>query len=744
MTKQLNPIELWGGVECTINRVGDSYIEQLDRSGHTHRLSDFNLFAQLGVKAIRHPVLWERTAPGEDTSPPDWTWSHAALNRLRSLGIRPIVGLVHHGSGPIHTNLLDQDFPDKLSQYARKVAERYPWIHDYSPVNEPLTTARFSGLYGHWYPHGRKDCLFVRALVTQCRAIVAAMKSIRQVNPNARLIQTEDLGRVCSTPQLAYQADFENERRWLSYDLLCGRVDHHHPMRGYLNEAGIQNEELDWFLEEPCPPAIVGINHYLSSNRYLDEHLDRYPTSTHGGNGRQKYADVLAARVLDASQRIGVASLLEEAWQRYRLPIAITECHNGCTREEQLRWFSEVWQEAELARDHGVNVVAVTAWALLGAFDWNHLVTQDNGFYEPGVFDIRSAPPRPTALTKLIHNFASGHDFPHPLLKVPGWWKRSERFIYGIRVDEAGNTLPVRTQTYTVNGRDNHIRPVLITGGRGTLARAFARLCELRGIPYCSQLRSELDIADAKQVRRALFKYRPWALINTAGYVRVDEAENDYQACFRENCEGAALLAEECSKHDIQFLTFSSDLVFDGLTSRPYVERDQVSPVNNYGMSKAEAEKQVLQRMPDALVIRTSAFFGPWDEYNFVSMALRALKADQVFWASDDTLISPTYIPDLVNACLDLLIDNESGIWHVATPGETSWADLAAQAADLSGVYTGELCRCKFDDLGLVAKRPRYSVLHSERGVLLPPLGDALVRYVRELECALGPALIAA
>src|SRR5918997_5033171 len=147
------PLELWGGVECTGARVGDGYLDQIRRSGHQGRLEDLDLIANLGLRAIRYPVLWERVAPhGLESA--DWSWTDERLGRLRELGIRPIVGLVHHGSGPRHTSLVDPSFAEGLAEFARAVAERYPWVDAYTPVNEPLTTARFSGLYGHWYPHG--------------------------------------------------------------------------------------------------------------------------------------------------------------------------------------------------------------------------------------------------------------------------------------------------------------------------------------------------------------------------------------------------------------------------------------------------------------------------------------------------------------------------------------------------------------------------------------------------------------
>ena len=151
------------------------------------------------------------------------------------------------------------------------------------------------------------------------------MEAIRQVNPSARLIQTEDLGKLHSSPALAYQAEFENERRWSTYDLLCGRVDRNHRMWDHFRWAGVAECELEWFLEHPCPPDVIGLNHYLSGERYLDEHLTRYPAETHGGNGRDTYADVLAARVLRDGAS-GPGALLLECWERYGIPIAITEC----------------------------------------------------------------------------------------------------------------------------------------------------------------------------------------------------------------------------------------------------------------------------------------------------------------------------------------------------------------------------------------------------------------------------------
>ena len=173
-----SPLQLWGGLECTVNRVRDNYFSQMDRNGHAARLQDLERFASLGIRAIRYPVLWERTAP-DGIESADWSWPDERLPVLQHLGVTPIVGLVHHGSGPRHTSLVDPAFPEKLAEYAGAVARRYPWVEYYTPVNEICTTARFSGLNGVWYPHGNSEATFIRTLIHQCKATVLSMREIR-------------------------------------------------------------------------------------------------------------------------------------------------------------------------------------------------------------------------------------------------------------------------------------------------------------------------------------------------------------------------------------------------------------------------------------------------------------------------------------------------------------------------------------------------------------------------------------
>jgi dTDP-4-dehydrorhamnose reductase len=719
-------VEIWGGLECTVNRVGDRWLDQVVRTGHATRDADLELFAGLGLRTLRYPVLWERVVR-QVNGAADWSWSDDRLATLRRLGIRPIVGLVHHGSGPPGTDLLDPDFAPGLARYATDVARRYPWITDYTPVNEPLTTARFAGLYGHWHPHARDDRSFVRTFLNQCRGIVLAMRAIREVNPSARLVQTEDLGRTFSTPPLEDQARFENERRWLTGDLLCGRVGRDHPLWAWLISAGAPADDLRWFADNAVPPDVMGINHYMTSERFLDHRVERYPEHARGGNGRSAYADVEAVRVL-ANGVAGPRALLDEAWNRYRLPLAVTEVHLNCTREEQLRWFHQVWAAAVELREAGVDVRAITAWSLLGSFDWISLLTREDGHYEPGVFDLRSPSPRPTALAALLKELTSDRAPSHPVLDSPGWWQKDDRLIYD-PVHDSGATAGALG---AIHRPRSHPRPILVTGARGTLAQAFVRICRVRGLEHVALDRAGLDIADPDQVAAVLDRLKPWAVVNAAGFVRVDDAEAHPAACYRDNTEGPDVLARASAARGIRFVTYSSDLVFGNGPTSPRMENELAEPLGVYGKSKRDAELAVLSADPRALVIRTGAFFGPWDGWNFPAMTVRALQAGRSVTAALDVVVSPTYVPDLVGVSLDLLMDGEAGMWHLANSGAMSWADLARRTAERFGFPASAILALPQCDLGFAAPRPSWSALGSARGTLLRSFDEAFEAWAVE------------
>jgi dTDP-4-dehydrorhamnose reductase len=139
------------------------------------------------------------------------------------------------------------------------------------------------------------------------------------------------------------------------------------------------------------------------------------------------------------------------------------------------------------------------------------------------------------------------------------------------------------------------------------------------------------------------------------------------------------------------------------------------------------AEAQIAVVHPQALLIRTSAFFGPWDNYNFVRCGLTQLASGAIWEVNDPGIVSPTYVPDLVNAALDLLIDGEKGLWHLSNNGAISWHDFARQIAERGGYSPGKVV--SGESSVFAAQRPAYSALTSEKGLMLPKLDQALEHF---------------
>ncbi len=428
--KRLGGCEIWGGAEYTCNRVGDRYLDQMEYSGHAVRLSDYEAFIELGIRTLRFGLIWER-----HERDPSWKWADERMKWMQSVGVRPIVGLLHHGSGPDHTDLLDPLFPEKVAAYAGSVAERYPWVNAFTPINEPNTTARFSGMYGIWYPHHRSRASYLRALLNQMKATVLSMKAIRSVQPDAQLVQTDDLGSISGTEAIRPIWETNDLRRWLPYDLLCGKVDRVHPLFHYMRAEGIAEAEIFWFTDNRCPPDVIGVNYYLTSDRHLDHRVEIYPSSLMSAEGR--FIDIESVRVRPEGIT-GFGALLLEAWQRYGIPVAITEVHLGGAVHEQIRWLAEAWNGVDHARRQGANCIALTVWAMLGSFYWDALVTCENGHYEPGVFDVRSGRPLATELAMVVAQMANGKPPSHISLQQPGWWRDDSRilFPYGTEVSD--------------------------------------------------------------------------------------------------------------------------------------------------------------------------------------------------------------------------------------------------------------------------------------------------------------------
>jgi len=240
--------------------------------------------------------------------------------------------------------------------------------------------------------------------------------------------------------------------------------------------------------------------------------------------------------------------------------------------------------------------------------------------------------------------------------------------------------------------------------------------------------RGDIDVDD-RDVAELVSRLAPWAVIDAREDADADAAERDPERSRHTHTAVAARLAAACRDNGIPLLAFSSDQVFDGLQNRAYNEDDAVSPRNVLGASKAEAERRILAVCPQALVVRTGPLFGFAAGDGFITAGLRAVENGREWRAAGDTSVSPTYVPHLIGAALDLLIDGESGMWHLANAGAVTWWELACEAAHRAGVGSERIVRVPGSAAWAQAPRPQWSVLGSGRGTLMPQLDVALAAY---------------
>jgi dTDP-4-dehydrorhamnose reductase len=251
---------------------------------------------------------------------------------------------------------------------------------------------------------------------------------------------------------------------------------------------------------------------------------------------------------------------------------------------------------------------------------------------------------------------------------------------------------------------------MLVTGGSGQLGTAMRSVFPDASYPG----RAELDLADIDGLREVLDRLHPQAIVNCAAYTAVDAAEDDEASATRVNGEAVGAMAEHAAARGIPFVTFSTDYVFAGTATEPYVESDATDPVNAYGRSKLLGERLALAAYPGALVIRTSWLISATHP-NFVATMLRLTASRDRLDVVDDQLGSPTVAADLAVATREALDAGVNGLLHVTNLGTTTWFGLAVAAVDLAGLDASRLHPCTTAEFPTPAARPAFSVLGSER-----------------------------
>ena len=272
---------------------------------------------------------------------------------------------------------------------------------------------------------------------------------------------------------------------------------------------------------------------------------------------------------------------------------------------------------------------------------------------------------------------------------------------------------------------------LLVTGAKGMLGQAVVAATEKSGDQTLALGRGELDITDAAAVTATIDQFEPDALINCAAWTDVDGAEAEEAAATEINGHGAANLAASCAASGVRLIQVSTDYVFDGAASEPYLESAPVSPQSAYGRSKLAGEAAIEAAGGNYAIVRTAWLFGAGGT-NFVDTMLRLAGEREQIEVVTDQIGCPTWTGHLAPALVACAAAEQTGIFHAVGGGRCSWFDLASETIALAGLS----CRVEpttTESFPRPAPRPAFSVLGSERGdeaIVLPDWHEGLRGYL--------------
>ncbi len=356
-------------------------VDELKTTDHYNRWKeDFQLVKSIGIEFLRYGPSYyvSHEGPGKY----NWDFADATFAELNELGITPIVDLCHFGVPDWIGDFQNNDWPQYFAEYAKAFASRFPQLQFYTPVNEIFITATFSAQYGWWNECQSSDKAFVNALKNLCKANVLAMQAILEIQPEATFIQSESSEYFhAEDPSCRTQADFLNEKRFLSLDLSYGHPVNV-PLYKYLLDNGLTDKEYQWFEKNFIKARCIMGNDYYVTNEHT-VHAD--------GN------------TSPSGEIFGYYIITQQYYNRYRLPVMHTE--TNISEPNSVRWLKKEWANVYRFKQDGFPIVGFTWYSLLDQIDWDSALTKNAGNINPlGLFDLnRQIRPVGTSYKNLIN-----------------------------------------------------------------------------------------------------------------------------------------------------------------------------------------------------------------------------------------------------------------------------------------------------------------------------------------------------
>ena len=274
---------------------------------------------------------------------------------------------------------------------------------------------------------------------------------------------------------------------------------------------------------------------------------------------------------------------------------------------------------------------------------------------------------------------------------------------------------------------------ILITGSNGMLGHDLIEVLNDNHDLILTTSKT-LDITDKNHVIEFISENKPDIVINSAAYTNVDGCEENQETAYNINGEGVRNLALGCSKIDCPLVHISTDYVFNGENTRPWVEDDEIGPISVYGKSKLRGEEAILEILDKFFIIRTAWLYGI-NGGNFPKTMLELAKNHSEITVVYDEVGTPTYTPDLAKAISQLIETDYYGIYHITNSGSCSWCEFARYIFELAGKDVNVI-PVTASEFARPAPRPHYSVLENKKWIdngfePLRSYKDAVKEYIK-------------
>ncbi len=382
------------GIECSYPTIEHGKVrrDELAECGHYDRYKeDFQLVKDLGLNVLRYGLPYYSIQLGPNKF--DWEFADAAMNELKRQKITPILDLLHFGVPDWIGSFQNPELPIHFTAYAKAVAERYPWVRFYTPINEIYVTARVSAKDGLWNEQLKSDRAFVTALKHLVAASIMGTQAIAAQRPDLVVVQSES-AEYTHDLRAEPGADLKlaNKARFLALDLLYA----HQPdadIYAYLLDYGMSREEYDWFmLGEPPGYQIMGNDYY-------------------GRNEKMRTPD---GNMQSAEDVLGWYQITHEYFDRYHKPVMHTET-NTFDPQQAPGWLWKQWANVLRMRADGVPVLGFTWYSLIDQIDWDSELAEKKGnVCACGLYDLERRPrPVEAAYRMLLKEFGQITIVPH-------------------------------------------------------------------------------------------------------------------------------------------------------------------------------------------------------------------------------------------------------------------------------------------------------------------------------------------